>query len=37
MFTADTKYTMMKTLFYVCCIMLAYIWYMWDNYKRKNK
>ena len=25
-----------QTIFYVCVIMLAYIWYLWDIHK-KNK
>ena len=36
MIPADTKSVMLKTLFYVCCIMVAYCWYVFDRYKNKK-
>lgn len=33
---ADTKSVMYKTLFYVGVIMLAYVWYLWETYKKKK-
>ena len=37
MFSADTHSVVVKTIFYVVCIMIGYLIWLWDNYKNKNK